>query len=128
MANSTSFSSTNQPKRRRGKTKTISELVNAIGRTEPGKKIGDAMEKILGTRPKSFDEAHVMSLYKSACIDGNIKASELLLKIQRQYPRDEVDVTTGGKPIDNKFKIEIIRHREQLQSGQDDEDTDDSSL
>ena len=106
------FSSTNQPKNRRGKSKSIKDLVDAVGKSEPGKKLGDALEKVLGTRPKSFDQAHVMALYKSAILDGNIKASELLLKIQRQYPRDEVDVTTAGKPIDNKFQIEILRNTE----------------
>ena len=112
--NSTSFSSEYQPKRRRGKSKPIKDLVEAIGKTKPGKKIGDAIEKVLGIRPDTFNDAHALSLYKSAILDGNIKASELLLKIQRQFPRDEVDVTTGGKPIDTHFQIEVIRHREQV--------------
>ena len=109
------FSSTNQPVKRRGKTKPIKDLVEAIGKSEPGAKLSKALEGVLGFKPKSFDQAHAMALYKRAILDGDIKASELLLKIQKQFPRDEIDLTTGGRPIDTKFQIEIVRSREDVE-------------
>ncbi len=114
------FSSTNQPKNRRGKVKPYKELCIAVGKCKPSAKMMKAIADIMGTEPKTIDHAFMLSLYKSAIIDGDNKARELVLRMRGEFPREEVDVTTGGKPIDTKFQIEIIRHREQVEGKEED--------
>jgi len=115
----TYFSSTNQPTRRRGKTKPYKDLCIEVGKGKPSAKMIKAIEGVMGVKPTNIDHALMLSIYKSAIIDGDAKARELILKMRGEFPRDEVDVTTGGKPIDTRFQIEIIRHREQAEGKED---------
>ena len=110
----TYFSSTNQPKNRRGKVKPYKDMCIDVGKNKPSAKMMKAIAGIMGVEPKTIDHAFMISLYKSAIIDGDNKARELILRMRGEFPRDEVDVTTGGKPIDTHFQIEVIRHREQV--------------
>lgn len=107
------FSSTNQPKNRRGKSKPYKDMCIDVGKCKPSAKMMRAIAGIMGTEPKTIDHAFMLSLYKSAIIDGDNKARELILKMRGEFPREEMDVTTGGKPIDTKFQVEIIRDRKQ---------------
>ncbi len=116
--NQTSFSSEHQPTRRRGKTKSMQELIDAVGKEKPAAKFAKALENVLGIQPKTFDHAHAMALYKKAIIDGDIKASELILKLKRQFPREEKDITTDGRPLNQQIQIEVISKTEDV------EDTD----
>lgn len=109
------FSSTNQPKNRRGKTKSHKDMCMDVGKCKPSAKMMKAIAGIMGDEPKTLNRALWLSIYKRAILDGDSKACELIIRMHGEFPSDKVDVTTGGKPIDTKLQIEIIRHREEVE-------------
>lgn len=110
------FSSTNQPTRRRGKTKPYKDMCISVGRDKPSAKMIKAIAGIMGTEPKTLDHAFFLSLYKSAIIDGDNKARELILKLRGEFPREEKDITTNGQPLNQSFQIEVITKPEDVES------------
>lgn len=61
-----------------------------------------------------FVESKLMKLIQDGDTKATIFYAKTRLKHRGYIEKTDVDITTGGKPIDTHFQIEVIRHREQV--------------
>lgn len=70
-------------------------------------------------RADDFVESKLFEIIKNGDTSAVIYYCKTRLKHRGYSEKTDVDITTGGKPIDNKFQIEIIRHREEVERKED---------
>lgn len=74
----------------------------------------EAAEKARRTAD-DYAESKLFELIKDGDTAAIIFYCKTRLKYRGYTEKSEVDVTTGGKPIDTHFQIEVIRHREEIE-------------
>ena len=77
------------------------------------------------SRADDLVESKLYELIKTGDTAATIFYCKTRLKHRGFTEKTDVDITTGGKPIDNTIQIEIIRHPEQVER---DESTDNAGI
>lgn len=74
-------------------------------------------EAVEAARNRADDlvESKLFELIRKGDTAATIFYCKTRLKHRGYTEKTDVDITTGGKPIDTRFQIEIIRHREQVE-------------